>query len=70
MESNFAANLRRLVEPARAKAIALGITALIDGLWVRCALTPGGFDRETARRQVLDYLAQSIGGLSTGGARL
>jgi TetR/AcrR family transcriptional repressor of bet genes len=61
MQSNFTANLKPLVGPGRARSIALGLTSLIDGLWVRCALTPGGFDREVARRQVLDYLAVSLG---------
>lgn len=57
MQSNFIANLKPLAGAERAKAIALGLTSLIDGLWLRCALTPGGFDREVALRQVLDYLA-------------
>jgi TetR/AcrR family transcriptional repressor of bet genes len=57
MQSNFTANLKGLLGVEEAKRVALALTALIDGLWVRCAMTPGGFDREAARRQVLDYLA-------------
>ncbi len=69
MESNFRANLAPLVGVERAKSLALGLTALIDGLWVRCALTPGGFDREVARRQVLDHLALVVGGAATAPRR-
>jgi len=66
MQSNFTANLKPLVGAERARAIALGLTSLIDGLWMRCALTPGGFDRDTARRQAMDFLAASLGPLYEG----
>lgn len=57
MESNFTANLKGLLGAKEAKRVALALTSLIDGLWVRCAMNPEGFDRDSARRQVLDYLA-------------
>lgn len=60
MDSNFRANLKPLVGAARAQHLALALTSLIDGLWMRCALTPGGFDRHQARRQVLELLAQAL----------
>lgn len=61
MQSNIIANLKGLLGIEEAKRVALALTSLIDGLWVRCAMTPGGFDRETARRQVLDYLKLATG---------
>ncbi len=61
MQSNIIANLKSLLGIEEAKRVALALTSLIDGLWVRCAMTPGGFDRETARRQVLDYLKLATG---------
>jgi hypothetical protein len=39
-----------------------GVTeALIDGLWLRAALSPSGPDSPRARRLVLDYLNAKLG---------
>ncbi|RVC12251.1 transcriptional regulator BetI, partial [Mesorhizobium sp. M7A.F.Ca.AU.002.02.1.1] len=41
MRSNLLSGLRGLASPGDADDIALGVTALIDGLWLRLGLQPG-----------------------------
>jgi TetR/AcrR family transcriptional repressor of bet genes len=37
-----------------------GIAALIDGIWLRGALTPGGINSELAQRIITDYLERQL----------
>ena len=57
MRSNLLSGLHGLASPGDADDIALGVTALIDGLWLRLGLEPGSVSREQAIRQVKDYVA-------------
>ena len=57
MRSNLLSGLRGLASSVEADDIALGVTALIDGLWLRLGLQPGSVSREQAVRQVKDYVA-------------
>ncbi len=56
LHSNLMHGLRRLVPEPRARHIASGLSALFDGLWLRCALTAGGVDPAAARALCRDYL--------------
>nr|WP_167480765.1 transcriptional regulator BetI [Mesorhizobium waimense] len=57
MRSNLLSGLRGLASSVEADDIALGVTALIDGLWLRLGLQPGSVSREQAIRQVKEYVA-------------
>lgn len=57
MRSNLLSGLHGLASPGDADDIALGVTALIDGLWLRLGLQPGSVSREQAVRQVKNYVA-------------
>ena len=48
------------MEPGRAQFVAQGIAALIDGIWLRGALTPGGINGELAQRIITDYLERQL----------
>jgi len=60
MRSNLLSGLRGLASPGDADDIALGVTALIDGLWLRLGLEPGSVSREQAIRQVKDFVAARL----------
>jgi len=66
LESNLLHGLRRLLPAAAARHAASGLGALIDGLWLRCALTEGGVPPAAARALCRDYLACQIA--KAGGA--
>jgi TetR/AcrR family transcriptional repressor of bet genes len=57
MRSNLLSGLRGVTAPGLADEIVLGVTALIDGLWLRLGLQPGSVTRDQAVRQVKDYVA-------------
>ncbi|MBZ9669254.1 TetR family transcriptional regulator C-terminal domain-containing protein [Mesorhizobium sp. ES1-3] len=57
---NLLSGLRGLTSPGEADDIALGVTALIDGLWLRLGLQPGSVSREQAIRQVKNYVAARL----------
>jgi TetR/AcrR family transcriptional repressor of bet genes len=57
MRSNLLSGLRGLTSSEVAEEIVLGVTALIDGLWLRLGLQPGSVTREQAVRQVKDFVA-------------
>lgn len=54
--SNLCGQFRQVLAPAQARAAARGLAALIDGLWLRGALSGEAFDTEQARRIAYDYL--------------
>lgn len=57
MRSNLMSALIALVPKDQCEHVALAITALIDGLWLRLGLGSDGFTREDALQQMRDYLA-------------
>ncbi len=59
--------LRKLAPEERARRIADGLAALIDGLWLRCALTEGGIDPAAARALCRDYLFCQLDRAAAGG---
>ncbi|MFT3998593.1 MAG: transcriptional regulator BetI [Rhizobium sp.] len=61
MRSNVMSALVDILPRAECEAVALTITSLIDGLWLRGGLQSGGLSRETAIAQVQDYLAYRLG---------
>lgn len=48
--------LKQVVSHDEAAFIAQGVAALIDGIWLRGALSPDGIDKELAEHLILDYL--------------
>ncbi|CAM5487653.1 HTH-type transcriptional regulator BetI [Mycolicibacterium aubagnense] len=60
MRSNLMSALRQLAPAALAEEVALGVTALIDGLWLRLGLQPGSISREQAVAQVGDFVAARL----------
>ena len=60
MRSNLMSALVALVPEDECERVALAITALIDGLWLRLGLQSGGFTREDALKQMRDYLSHRL----------
>ena len=60
LRSSLLHDLRRLVPEAEAMRLAEGIAAMIDGLWLRYALTGKPDDPETPRALTRDYLAAAL----------
>ena len=60
MRSNLMSALVHLLPEDECEATALGITALIDGLWLRLGLQSEGLTREAALRQMRDYLSYRL----------
>lgn len=60
MRSNLMSALVHLLPEAECDAIVLGITALVDGLWLRLGLQSTGLAREDALRQMHDYLSHRL----------
>lgn len=60
MRSNLLSALRHIVPEEECEPIALGITTLIDGLWLRSGLQSGGLSREAAMAQMRDYLLHRL----------
>jgi transcriptional repressor BetI len=64
--SNLCADIRHLVSdqcPDHEKVvqhIALGLSVMIDGLWLRAALTNGGIEPEETRALAVNYLKMEI----------
>ena len=54
--SNLCGQFRRALPQAQARAAARGLAALIDGLWLRGALTGENFDTRQAAQIAYDYL--------------
>ncbi|HYN00218.1 MAG TPA: transcriptional regulator BetI [Aestuariivirgaceae bacterium] len=60
MRSNLISALTALVPPEQCETVALGITTLIDGLWLRLGLRSGGVSTPEALAQMADYLSYRI----------
>ena len=56
LRSNLRYWLKQLLPRERARVVADGLAAMIDGLWLYGAFQQGGIQREEARRICLDYL--------------
>ena len=51
---------KRLLPAAEASRLAAGLAALIDGLWLRCALTGGALAPVEARTIARDYFTTQL----------
>jgi TetR/AcrR family transcriptional repressor of bet genes len=60
MRSNLMTALTDLVPSGQRETVALGLTTLIDGLWLRLGLRSGGISAPDALAQMADYLAHRI----------
>jgi TetR/AcrR family transcriptional repressor of bet genes len=60
MRSNLITALSALVPPEECETVALGISSLIDGLWLRLGLHPGELSAPQALSQMADYLGHRI----------
>ena len=60
MRSNLLSGLRDLAPLRDASDIAFGVTALIDGLWLRLGLQPGSVSSEEAIRLVKEHVAARL----------
>lgn len=60
MRSNLMSALVHLLPEDEREEVSLGITSLIDGLWLRLGLYSQGLTREMALRQMYDYLSHRL----------
>ncbi|WP_392711262.1 choline-responsive transcriptional repressor BetI [Rhizobium ruizarguesonis] len=60
MRSNLMSALVHLLPRAECEPVALAITALIDGLWLRAGLQSEGLTRDIALNQMREYLKYRI----------
>ena len=60
MRSNLKSALSALVPPEEREAVALGISTLIDGLWLRLGLRSGAMSAPEALAQMADYLGHRV----------
>ncbi|HPQ97120.1 MAG: transcriptional regulator BetI [Thiothrix sp.] len=58
--SHLRLELKRILPPERAAFVAQGVAALIDGIWLRGALSPQGIQVDMARSLITDYLQQQL----------
>ena len=58
--ANLCCQFRRVLPHVEARNSARGLAAMIDGLWLRGALTPEGLDADKARHLALHYLDQLL----------
>jgi transcriptional repressor BetI len=61
LDSNLHDCLRHLTSRAEADLLVKGISIMIDGLWMRCALEKQGFDRNEAIELIKDYAHRRLG---------
>lgn len=61
MRSNLLSALRHLLPPAQREAAVTGITAMIDGLWLRFGLNQQGLTHAQAMAQMEGILLQHLG---------
>ena len=65
LRSSLLHDLKRLLPAPKASELAEGIAAMIDGLWLRYALTGKPKDPETPRALTRDYFAAAVERSST-----
>lgn len=61
MESNLRSALKTLVQHDEVADISLGISVLIDGLWLRLGVDPNSVSRQAAIDQVRDFVHSRTG---------
>jgi len=62
MQSNLCCVFLEAMPPDRARNAATGLAAMIDGLWLRAALSNDAADTELARRLAYQYVAFQLAG--------
>jgi TetR/AcrR family transcriptional repressor of bet genes len=60
MRSNLMSALTELVPAEQCETVALALSSLIDGLWLRSGLHPGELTAQAALAQIADYLTHRI----------
>ncbi len=60
LDSNLCCQFRRVLPVRQARAASRGLAALIDGLWLRGALSGGSFETRQAIQIAYDYLDQQL----------
>lgn len=60
LKSNLRHALRKLAPEATATELAMGISALIDGVWLRAALLGNTYNRDTAIHLVQSYIDSQL----------
>jgi len=58
--SHLSLELKKILPADKAVFVAQGIAALIDGIWLRGALSPQGINAELAQRMITDYLTLQL----------
>lgn len=58
--SHLIIELKKVLPEERARFVANGIAALVDGIWLRGALNPTGIDSKLAQEIIMDYLAAQL----------
>ncbi len=67
--SNLRYDLRRLVDPGEVGRIAETIASMIDGVWLRSAMTGGSaLQSGVARDLISDFIARNVGAAQVSGA--
>jgi len=56
LKSNLRDALKKLTDQEKAAELAIGVSALIDGIWLRAALLGDGYNRDTAIHLVRSYI--------------
>jgi TetR/AcrR family transcriptional repressor of bet genes len=62
MRSNLLSGLKELLPPERCEAAVIGITAMIDGLWLRFGLNQDGLGLDEAEAQMESVMVFHLGG--------
>lgn len=60
LRSNLRHALKQLTTPLEAERITDGLAAMIDGLWLQCALTSGALEPAAARDIARDYFEKRL----------
>jgi TetR/AcrR family transcriptional repressor of bet genes len=60
LKSNLSDAFRKLTDPDTAAELALGVAALIDGVWLRAALFGDVYNRDTAIHLVESYIDSQL----------
>ena len=60
LKSNLSDAFRKLTDPDTAAELALGVSALIDGVWLRAALFGDIYNRDTAIHLVESYIDSQL----------
>jgi len=58
--SYLRAELKHMLTVDEAKSVAIAVAALIDGMWLRGALTPKGIDPQQAERIIGNYIKSMV----------